>query len=78
MWSLGVVFDSPPLDRVPCVGERLEPLEIQALVPQSSLETFDKSILHGPARVDVGDLDVSLICPGMDGLARKLGAVVYT
>jgi hypothetical protein len=37
---------------LPSISQRRKPLHVQALVPQSAVETLDEGVLHGPAWPD--------------------------
>ena len=47
-----VVISSPLLDRTFRVGDREEPVQVQALTPEYSVEAFDESVLDRLARLN--------------------------
>ena len=53
-----------------------EPVLIETVIPEGSVEGFDEGILHGFAGLDVMKMDVGSLSPKVDGLAGKLGTVV--
>ena len=71
-----VVVLSPGGDGCPGLAQRLEPLFIQAFVTELAIETFDVAVLHGAARLDEEVPDAVRVCPGHEGPAGELRAVV--
>ena len=67
---------SPTLDYDPGLLERVENLTVEQLVSQSGVEVFDKTVLPGAARCDVGRLGTNRMDPLLDGLGDELGAIV--
>lgn len=63
MGPLGIVFLSPRFDLLPCVGERGEPVEVEAFIPKLSLEALHIGIFHGFPRSDKGDADTPFVRP---------------
>ena len=47
-----VVVLPPGSDGGPCLRQRLEPMLVQAFVPELAVEALDVAILHRPARLD--------------------------
>src|ERR1700712_1507211 len=56
--------------------QRLEPLFVQALVPELAVEALDVAVLHGPSRLDQDVADCVGVGPAHEGTARELRAVV--
>lgn len=56
--------------------QHLEPLLIQALVPELAVEALDVAVLHGAARLDEDVQDAMRAGPGHEGPAGGLRAVV--
>ena len=76
MWPLGIILLPPCFDLAPCISQSGEPVEVQALIPELSLEAFDKGILHGFPRIDVDNTDLALFRPREEGVCRKLRTIV--
>ena len=51
-WTALVVVPPPRLDLAPRVGQRQEPVRVQALVAQAAVEALDVGVLVGLARLD--------------------------
>lgn len=76
VWANLVVVAPPVGDDLPGLGQRGEPVLIEALVPELAVEAVDVAVLHGFARLDQQVLDAMSLCPGNKGPAGELGAVV--
>lgn len=63
MRSVGVVVDPPFFDELAGLVEVGEQVLIQALVPKSAIEAFDKAIPHRFARRDIVPFDSLLVLP---------------
>ena len=71
-----VVFVAPVLDEQAGLGERAEPVLVEAVVTEGAVEGFDEGVLGGFARLDVMEMDAGGLGPEVDGFAGELGAVV--
>lgn len=71
-----VVLLSPAGDFYSRVEQVREPAGAQALLAQLAMEALHVSVLHGPAGLDVAQVDLPLQCPGQEVAAGKLRAVV--
>ncbi len=58
-----VVRDPPSFDLLLGLGNRLEPVNIQALVGKQSVEAFDELVVSGLARPTEVDLHVMVVGP---------------
>jgi hypothetical protein len=56
--------------------QRLEPLLVQALVPELSVEALDVAVLHGPAWLDQNVANTVAVRPGHEGPTGELRTVV--
>lgn len=72
----GVVVMPPALDHAPGSCEALEPVPVQALVPQRTVEAFDERVLHRLAWLDVAELNAARTRPGIEDPAGELTTVV--
>jgi hypothetical protein len=72
MRSEVVVFAAPVFDEEASFSEGSEPVLVEAIIPESAVEAFDESILHGFAGLDVVDEDTSGLSPQMKGTTGKL------
>ena len=52
MWTTLALILPPVINRFPGVNDIAEPVLIEALIPESSVKTFNKSVLCWPARLD--------------------------
>ena len=67
----------PPGGRcAPGLMQGLEPLLVQALVPELAVEALDVAVLHGPARLDQDVAYTMAVGPGRKGPTGELRAVV--
>lgn len=64
-----VVVTSPVGDNVAGLGERVEPMLVEALVAELAVEAFDVAVLRRAARFDQDVLDALPLCPGDEGAA---------
>jgi hypothetical protein len=49
---------------------------IKALIPQTTIEAFDKAVLHWLARRDIVPIDKMVLAPPENGMGGHLGPVV--
>ncbi len=77
MGPVRVVADAPGLDRPPRVLQIQEPVLIQALLAQPSVEALDEGVLYRLARPDELELHTPQMRPLIQGPARKLRPVIY-
>ena len=54
MRSVQIVVDPPVFNNVPGMAIAAEQMLVEAFISQSSIEAFDKSILHRLARGEIG------------------------
>jgi hypothetical protein len=76
VWPIFVVVLAPVFDRLPRVSKGEKPILIQALLPQSAVEAFDKSIvckLSWPAELE---FHAVMMSSGVERLGDELAAVV--
>ena len=71
-----VVVQPPRFDLSPRVGQILEPVRVQALIPKASVETLDITVLHRLAGLDVDQRNPALLGPRNKAPAREFRAVV--
>ena len=69
--SVGVVVDPPFFDNLACLAEVREQVLVEALVTQSAVEAFDKSIVSGLAWPAELELHTMTICPGVIALLHQ-------
>src|SRR6266567_5525436 len=72
----GLVVDAPRLNRALRIDQAHEPVLVEALVPEPAVEAFDVRVLDRLARIDEVEHDAMAVCPLIERLAAKLGAVV--
>ena len=60
-----IVIDPPVLDDPFCLGQRGEPVQVQAFFAKPAVETFDVGVLGRLARVDEVELHAVIICPAI-------------
>lgn len=72
-----VVVPPPRLDLVPRVGQRQEPVRVQALVAQAAVERLDQGIVDRLARSGEVDLDPIQVGPLIKHATGKLRSVVH-
>ena len=71
-----VVVDPPRFDLPPRIGQVLEPVRIQALIPKASVETLDVAVLYRLAGLDVDQRYAALLGPRDEAPAREFRTVV--
>lgn len=71
-----VVMGAPVFDQEPGFRDGAEPVLVEAVIAEGTIEAFDKGVLHGFAWLDVVEADFVLHSPEVEGLASELGAVV--
>ena len=71
-----VVVLAPERDGRSGLLQRLEPLFVQALVPELAVEALDVAVLHGPSRLDQDVTDAMGLRPAHEGATGELRAVV--
>ena len=71
-----VVVNAPDLDMAPGVGDRDEPVFIQAGIPKFAVVTFDKGVLCRFAGLNEMKLHPALLGPEKHRLAGELRTVV--
>ena len=71
-----VVVVAPVVHDAPDVGEALEPVLVQAAVPELAVEALHESVLSGLARLDEVQRRARPLAPKAHRLAGQLGAVV--
>src|SRR5215831_18475109 len=75
--SQEVVVLLPPRQLLPHILEREEYLDVQALVPEPSVEALDETILHGFPRSNNIQLDPMTIGPGIHDATGEFAPVVH-
>lgn len=76
MRSNTIVIDPPGFDFCFCIPQISEPVFVQTLIPELSVEALDEGVLDGFPRADEMKCDSSLIGPGIQGFAGEFGTVV--
>lgn len=71
-----VVFDSPSFDSRFGFVNRLEPVQVQALVAERAIEAFDKRVVSWLARPTEVDLYAMMVSPQIHEATRELTAVI--
>lgn len=71
-----IVLVSPGLDLSPRLGDRIEPVDVEAFIPKGSVERLDEGVVGGLARPAEVDPHAVMISPEIDKVAGKLGAIV--
>ena len=71
-----VVVLAPEPDGRAGLLQRLEPLFVQALVPELAVEALDVAVLHGPSRLDQDVTDAVGLRPAHKGATGELRPVV--
>lgn len=78
MRSLGIVHLPPCFDLFSCVSKGSEPVKVQALISELSLEAFDKAILHRFPGIDMdNNKDVMLFCPCKESLCGTFRPIIH-
>jgi hypothetical protein len=75
--SLSVVFDPPGLDGSPRVRHGEEPVFVQALVTEATVEALDVGVLDRLAGTDKAQAHSGLVRPGIEHLAFELRSVIH-
>lgn len=68
MWPVQVVVYSPCLDELAGMEVASEQVLVETLVPEPSVEAFDKAVLHGLSRRDVMPFDAAVLLPSEHGV----------
>ena len=76
MGTLLVVDTNPVGDDDAGLGERIELLAVEALIPEAGVKGLDVTVLPGRARVDVERTDAAVSQAVADGAGDKLGPIV--
>src|SRR4029079_16672879 len=76
VWTHGVVVNAPELNLASGIGDREEPVFIQAGIPKLPVVAFDESVLCRFARLNEMKLHGALLSPKEHCLACKLRTVV--
>ena len=76
MRPLGVVVDPPGFDDASGIIPPIEKMLIEALIAQVTVKALDEGILGGLARRDIVPLDLGVLDPFEDRMARELGPIV--
>lgn len=71
-----VVVLLPPFEGDASAVDRREPVKIQTIVAERTVEAFDECVLLRFAGLNEIELDVATVGPGIKGPAGELGAVV--
>lgn len=71
-----IVVAPPRLDQPLCLGQGGEPVDVQALVAERSIEGFDVCIVRWGAGAREVHFDLVMICPEVHDLAGKFGAII--
>jgi len=71
-----VVIGAPGANRWTCLLQRLEPVIVQALVPELAVEALDVAVLHRPPRLDQDVAHTVALRPGHERSAGELRPVV--
>ena len=65
-------------DKESGLGEGGKPVLVKAVVAESAIEAFNKSVLHGLSRLDVMKGDARRSSPKVKSLAGQLRAIVQS
>ena len=71
-----VVVRPPDRDGVPGLRQRLEPMLVEAFVPEFAVETFNVAILHRAAGLNKDVPDPVALCPCHECATGEFGTVV--
>lgn len=77
MWARPGVVLLPVGELLADILQIREHLDIQAFIPQPTIEAFDQPIINGLARSDELELNVMPVGPSLHGPTRELTAVVH-
>src|ERR1700683_2435786 len=75
VWAVTVVLLPRARHAAPYIIKAAEPVRVEALVAQSSVEALDMSILHRPAGLDMHQADLPVLSPAHDVRRGELRAV---
>src|SRR5665213_2259693 len=72
-----VVVKIPPFGEL-CLRllQRCEPLDVEAFIAESSVETLDEPVLHRPSRAEEAELHTRLYRPHLHGPAGELTLII--
>src|SRR6516165_1591657 len=76
MRSNFIIIGSPGIGSAASFEDRHEPMHVEELVPDLTVERFDAAVLSRLTGSDEVQLDVSPGCPAQHRVARELGTVV--
>ena len=76
MGAVVIIIVLPSPQFLTGIVQRNEFVDVEELITQPPVERLDQSIIRGLARSRVIELDAPAICPLVQGLGRKLRAVV--
>ena len=72
-----VILGAPVLDEELGLGDGSEPVLVEAVVAEGSVEAFDEGVLHGLAWLDMVKADMVFHGPEVQGFSGELGAVIH-
>ena len=78
MWPLVVVIAPPSFDLAARVGQRDEPVGVQAFFTQAPIKAFDETVLHRFSRVDEMQPHAPLFVPTRQRPTRNSGPLSTT
>ena len=76
MWADVIVILPPCLDEMTGMGERQEPVLVEAFIAELAVEAFGVAVLCWLARSDVVPFDMVMMCPLQDSPAGEFRAVI--
>lgn len=76
VWPNFVVVPSPRSDDFSGLGQRSEPVLVEAFVTQLAIEALDVVVVRWPARLYQQIFDVMPLSPGDEGTVGELGPIV--
>jgi hypothetical protein len=71
-----IVLFSPVLDLGPGIAQRLEPVDVQTLVPEAAAKGLDKGIVRRLSRSGEIQRHSVIVGPRFKGLRDELGAII--
>jgi len=71
-----VAVPPPGLDHVPCFGHGFEPVQVQALVSQGTVERLDEGVFGRLARPREVDANLAPVSSQIDQAASELRSVI--
>src|ERR1039458_8264264 len=74
--TLPILLLAPGCQGTPYIIQRAEPVRVEALVAQPSVEALDMAILHRPSRLDVHQPNLPVFRPAQHAPRGELRAVV--